>query len=119
MHDIVGVAALILAMISIPATLCRWWVFQCAFITVSVQNKARVVGYRPGSRFSRVAALIAFPITSCYAAARVPTRAPVAGDGTMGSGLYTFLTFIFVKPFIIYSVVVSPFALAFMFMWWA
>ena len=102
-------------------TLGRWWVFQNAFTVTNEQGNPQVVGYRQDSRLSRVFAFVAFPLTSCYAIMGSAVRSPVAGAGNLGSGGYTLLTFLFVKPFVFYSLIAVPIAIICVAVWllWA
>ena len=84
----------------------RWWIFHKVFFLSRADDTWKVDGYRPGAGLGgKIAAFIAFPITSYHAIMRTAVGAPTAGQGNLGAGAYTFLTFLVIKPFILYSIV--------------
>lgn len=108
---------LILIVVLVPycmlliALIGRWWIFQKVFAVAGPKQNAIVVGYRYGAgKVAKIAAFMAYPKTSSSVIVGMPTRAPVAGQGTMGAGLYTFLTFLFLKLFLLYSLIIAPLA---------
>jgi hypothetical protein len=89
--------------------IARWWIFHSVFAVAFESEHNKVVsGYQPGvSMAGKISAFITFPITSFAVIRGSRMSAPTAGQGNLGAGLYTLLTFFFVKPFIFYSLVAA------------